>query len=96
MKRCLHCGQVLPSTQPITQRQAQTLRYVVKYFKETGMAPTLREVAERLGVTESTAHEHLDNLARKGYVTRAQGGVSRGTLPTPNGLTSIYATAGED
>lgn len=93
--RCPHCGQPMPSAKPITKRQADALRFVVRYFKASGLGPTLRETAAALKIAQSSAFELLENLARKGYVTRAGGGVSRGTLPTPQGLTSIYVGGGE-
>jgi hypothetical protein len=63
---------------PLTDRQAEVLRYIEDYIADHTFPPSGRELAEacRLG-SPSGAHRMLVLLERKGYLTRSQG-VSRG------------------
>ena len=63
---------------PLTDRQAEVLRYIEDYIADHGFPPSGRELAEacRLG-SPSGAHRMLVLLERKGYLSRSQG-VSRG------------------
>ncbi len=54
----------------LTQRQLQVLRYFRDYRRERGIAPTLEEAAEHLGVSKITVFEHVNQLVRKGAVHR--------------------------
>ncbi len=58
-------------------RQGQILDFIKQYIQSTGRAPTLREIAEALGVSSlATVHEHLVSLVEKGLIRR-KGGKSR-------------------
>ena len=51
--------------------QRQTLDFIKAFIAEKGFAPTLKEIAERIGVKSvSTAHFHLERLEQKGYIKR--------------------------
>lgn len=54
----------------LTEKQIRVLRYFRDYRKEHGIAPTLEEAAQALGVSKITIHEHLNQLSRKGAVHR--------------------------
>jgi repressor LexA len=54
----------------LTERQAAVLRYFRDYRQERGIAPTLEEAAQALGVSKITIHEHLTHLAAKGAIVR--------------------------
>ncbi|MEO0480908.1 MAG: transcriptional repressor LexA [Planctomycetota bacterium] len=54
----------------LTRKQLDVLRYFRDYRQEHGLAPTLEEAAEHLGVTKITVHEHIRNLEKKGAVRR--------------------------
>lgn len=54
----------------LTRKQLDVLRYFRDYRAEHGLAPTLEEAAEHLGVTKITVHEHIRNLEAKGAVRR--------------------------
>ncbi len=54
----------------LTEKQIQVLRYFRDYRKDRGIAPTLEEAAEALGVSKITIHEHLNQLSKKGAVHR--------------------------
>ena len=54
------------------QRQL-ALDFVGRYTEEHGWAPTVREVADALEVSISTAHQHLRNLQGEGRLVIGPG-----------------------
>lgn len=54
----------------LTEKQINVLRFFRDYRKEHGIAPTLEEAADALGVSKITIHEHLNQLTRKGAIHR--------------------------
>lgn len=54
----------------LTEKQIRVLRYFRDYYRERGIAPTLDEAADALGVSKITIHEHLKQLSRKGAIHR--------------------------
>jgi len=61
---------------PLTPRQRAALDYICEHIETMQRAPTMRELAEHLGLTSTTGPgELVTHLARKGYVTR--GGCAR-------------------
>lgn len=65
---------------PVTlyRRQKQILDYLNDYIAKYGNAPTLVEIAKKLGVRSlATVHEHLQTLEKKGLIKRSSG-ISRG------------------
>lgn len=60
-----------PTLQPLEGIQFEALVALWEYQEAHGWAPTMRELADRLGVT-STGHVAflLDALERKGYLIR--------------------------
>ena len=61
----------------IYKKQEQILDYIKQYIQATGYAPTLKEIAEAIGVSSlATVHEHLESLENKGLIKR-KGGKSR-------------------
>jgi repressor LexA len=58
----------------LTKKQAEILRFIVNYVGQEGCPPSYREIAAGLGVSSpSTICEHVRNLERKGYLS-AEGG----------------------
>jgi repressor LexA len=58
----------------LTKRQSEMLDIIVEHLKEKGFAPSYRELGERLGISSTaTVHEHLKNLAAKGYLRGLDG-----------------------
>lgn len=58
----------------ITKRQHEVLAFVVNYTKERGYAPSIREIAEGVGVASpATVHEHLEALRGSGHLRRDAG-----------------------
>lgn len=58
---------------PLTARQREVLDAVRGYLRDHGYAPTVRELAERLGVTKTAAFLQLETLRRKGALTHTPG-----------------------
>ncbi|MBM4060642.1 MAG: transcriptional repressor LexA [Planctomycetes bacterium] len=54
----------------LTEKQIRVLRYFRDYRRAKGIAPTLDEAAQALGVSKITIHEHLNQLTRKGAIHR--------------------------
>lgn len=58
----------------IYKRQGQILDFIKQHIQVTGSAPTLRQIAEAIGVSSlATVHEHLAALEEKGLIKRKQG-----------------------
>ena len=58
----------------IYRRQQQILDFIKQYIQSSGKAPTLREIADAMGVSSlATVHEHLVTLVEKGLITRKTG-----------------------
>jgi len=56
------------------RRQKQILDYLSDYIAKFGNAPTLVEIAKKLGVKSlATVHEHLETLEKKGLIKRSSG-----------------------
>ncbi len=55
--------------------QRQTLEYLRNFIAENGFAPTLKDIANFIGVkSPSTAHFHLARLEDKGFIQRTEDG----------------------
>lgn len=60
--------------QVIYKRQKQILNFLREYIEKYGHAPTLVEIARKLGVKSlATVHEHLQTLERKGLIKKSSG-----------------------
>ena len=58
----------------VYRRQAQIIDFIKQHIQATGSAPTLRQIADALGVTSlATVHEHLETLEEKGLIKRKHG-----------------------
>lgn len=58
----------------IYNRQAQVLSFMKQHIESTGFAPTLRQIADAIGVSSlATVHEHMQNLIKKGLLTKSSG-----------------------
>jgi repressor LexA len=63
---------------PLTRRQREILDFFEAYQKRKGISPTLEEIAQALGVNKVTVFGHVAELEKKGVLTRAKRGISRG------------------
>jgi len=60
----------------VYRRQSQILDFIKQYIQSKGSAPTLREIADAIGVSSlATVHEHLQTLQLKGLIKRKAGKV---------------------
>lgn len=60
----------------VYKRQSQILDFIKQTIQSTGSAPTLRQIAEAIGVSSlATVHEHLQALVEKGLIKRKTGKV---------------------
>src|SRR3989344_9084169 len=58
----------------IYRRQRQILDYLNGYIAKNGHAPTLVEIAKKLGVKSlATVHEHLQTLEKKNLIKKSSG-----------------------
>ncbi len=66
----------------VYRRQYQILDFIRQYIQSTGSAPTLRKIADAIGVNSlATVHEHLQALEEKGLIKRKSGKARAIELP---------------
>lgn len=64
------CGP-MDELKPLTKRQREILDFITDYIAKHDYAPTFAEIAAPFGYRSlATVHEHLQNLERKGYLSR--------------------------
>lgn len=62
-------------TSTLAPVQRMTLEYLRNYMADKGYAPTLKDIADHIGVkSPSTAHFHLERLEDKGFINRTTDG----------------------
>jgi SOS-response transcriptional repressor LexA len=55
----------------ITKRQKQILDFIIQYELKNEFAPSLKEVKGHFKLSsESTVHQHLEALKKKGYINK--------------------------
>lgn len=59
-------------TEGITEPQARTLKVICQILDSTGLPPTVKELAEALGISHASAHEQIAQLVRKGYLRKEE------------------------
>jgi repressor LexA len=62
-----------PPVTVLTAPQQRALKIVEQRTHEQGRAPTILELADELGIKGPSAHHLVNELARKGYLARAEG-----------------------
>jgi repressor LexA len=68
-------GGIEMSSRALAPVQRQTLEYLRNYIADNGYAPTLKDIANSIGVkSPSTAHFHLARLEDKGFLKRTDDG----------------------
>lgn len=65
---------------PLPDRQQAVLDAIVAYSRERGFAPSTGDLAQQLGVSRTTVHDHLRALERKGFLDHHEG-VARSWRP---------------
>jgi repressor LexA len=54
----------------LTPKQLEIAKFIVDYRDRKGLAPTLEEIAQELGVSKITVYEHVAQLEKKGALTK--------------------------
>lgn len=68
----------------VYRRQAQILDFISQTVEASGFAPTLRDIANAIGVHSlATVHEHVTSLVEKGLLKRTSGRLRKMELTTP-------------
>ena len=67
-------------TAPLSPRQAEVLRVIVRFYEATGEHPSERYLSRRLGVHLTVIQGHVAALFKKGYLA----------TPTPGGLRCLH------
>jgi len=58
----------------LSAKQARVLDFIQNHLRQTGYPPTVREIADKLGLAgPNSAKKFLDILERKGFIRRAPG-----------------------
>lgn len=84
---CHTCGSiVVESRQPVSLRQNQVVDFVAEYTAMHRMSPTLTEIGIALAITKHSAHHHVAELVRKGWLRKTPNTPRSLTLAAP-GLT---------
>lgn len=52
----------------MTDRQRKVLATIAEFIGRWGYGPTVRELAEELGVSKTAAHKHLKALRAEGHI----------------------------
>lgn len=60
-----------------SKKQAEVLQFVQKYKSKHGFSPSIAEIAEALGVTAPTAHQHVVALRKKNLLQAGTEGKRR-------------------
>ncbi len=56
------------------KRQRQIVDFIAQYIQQNGYSPTLKEIAQAIGVSSlATVHEHLAALERKKVIRKTEG-----------------------
>lgn len=66
---------------PLTGRQYECLQHIVEHRKEHGYSPTVREIANKMGICVNAVQGHLNAIQEKGRIKR-RNGLSRSIVPT--------------
>jgi repressor LexA len=63
-------------TNTLAPVQRQTLEFLRNFLADKGYAPSLKDIADSIGVrSPSTAHFHLERLENKGFIRRGDDGM---------------------
>ena len=54
----------------LTPRQLEVATFIHRYISESGISPTLDEIAESLNVCKITVYEHVSALVKKGVLSK--------------------------
>ena len=66
-------GRGRPPTEEITEPQRNTLSEISDFLTAKGYPPSIKELAEILGISQMSVHAQVEQLIRKGYLKREPG-----------------------
>ena len=73
-------GPIMPT--PLTRKQAEIYEFILRYSKEHGYPPSVREISAAVHLkSPSTAHFHLKKLEAEGYIQKDAAKTRAITLP---------------
>ncbi len=67
----------------LTKKQNNILNFISDYTSRNVYPPTLKEIADKFGVTIGTVQDHVNALKQKGYLNRKKD-IARGFIVTSN------------
>jgi len=65
-----HKSRGRPPVKEITDSQLNTLKAIRRFTNQRGFPPTMKELADILGISHASAHGQVNQLVRKGYLRR--------------------------
>ena len=74
--------------QEITDPQNRTLQEIHRFLQQRRFPPTMKELADILGISHSSAHAQVGQLVKKGFMTRERK-KARGLAITDKGVEAI-------
>lgn len=63
--------------QPLTPQEEKTWGFILGFYEDNKMAPTLSEIANRLDIERYQAQRACDALERKGYLKWGKTSIAR-------------------
>ena len=70
----------------LTKREKDVYDYILEYRKEKRFSPSMREIAEGIGLhSASTVHVHIHHLIKKGWLLPCEQ-LNRTIIPAEEGL----------
>ncbi len=73
---------------PLTERQAALLRFVIDSEREHGRPVTIRDICQRFGIAINAVSGHLKALQKKGFIVREAGARNIRVLKEPDGASA--------
>jgi len=64
--------EAMKKTQVLTEKQNEVFQYIKTIIDDTGLPPTVREIAERFSMTAKGAYDHLKAIEKKGFIRCGQ------------------------
>lgn len=72
------------------KRQRQIVEFVSQFIQRNGYSPTLREIANAMGLSSlATVHEHVQRLCERGVLRKDTGNKTRGIIVVDDTLGSL-------
>lgn len=66
----------------LTEKQKQVVRVMLRFYNERGVWPSMQDLADKIGLSKVTVHEHCQALKRKGVLEQPERSTVRGYAVT--------------